>query len=125
MTYEYSHYRSTAVILIRLVHLVLPNLRTIFDKSDCDATNISSVVFSTVKVTSHFHSEYFKHVFDLGRESVILGLIDTHKYLFYIAIAARPVVRKRNVVHLTLLGEEKYQPENLLKASMKACVLIS
>lgn len=59
-----------------------------------------------VKVTSHFHSEYFKHVFDLGRESVILGLIDTHKYLFYIAIAARPVVRKRNVVHLTLLGEE-------------------
>ncbi len=47
VTYEYSHYRSTAVILIRLVHLVLPNLRTIFDKSDCDATNISSVVFST------------------------------------------------------------------------------
>ena len=59
-----------------------------------------------MKVAPHFHSEYFEHVFDLGREAVVLGLVDAHEDLFDVAVATRPVVRKRDAVHFALFREK-------------------
>ena len=62
--------------------------------------------YAPMEISFYFHSQYFKHVLNFRGEGSVFGFVHVHEDSFYVAVATRPCIGKRDVVHLTLLGQK-------------------